>query len=285
MAVRSVGVVGSGIMGRGIAEVAAAAGHEVVLRSRAQQTAEEARAAIAGALDRRVAREALTAAERDSILARVTPTAELDDLCECDLVIESVPEVIATKKQLFAELDRACKPEAVLATNTSTLPVVDIAVSTSRPDRVCGLHFFNPATVMALVEVVRPMTACDETIGLATEFARACGKRPVVVRDQAGFIVNALLFPYLNNAVRMLETGAAPPEEIDEAMKGGCGFKMGPFALLDLIGLDTSLAILDALYEEYREPNYAPVPRLRRMVAAGRLGRKSGTGFYDYEPQ
>jgi 3-hydroxybutyryl-CoA dehydrogenase len=169
-----------------------------------------------------------------------------------------------------------------LATNTSTLPVVELAMETGRPEKVCGVHFFNPAPVMALVEVVRPITAADETIAAVREFADSCGKTTVEVKDQAGFVVNALLFPYLNNAVRLLESGVASKEDIDKAMKGGCGFPMGPFALLDLVGLDTSLAILDALYDEFRDPNYAAVPLLRRMVTAEQLGRKAGHGFYDY---
>jgi 3-hydroxybutyryl-CoA dehydrogenase len=172
--------------------------------------------------------------------------------------------------------------DAILATNTSTLPVVEMAVVTERPERVCGVHFFNPAPMMSLVEIIRPLTASDETIAAVTEFAEACGKKPVEVKDRAGFIVNALLFPYLNNAVRMLENQTASRDHIDEAMKGGCNFPMGPLALLDLVGLDTSVAILDALYEEFRDPNYATAPALRRMVAAGHLGRKSGKGFYDY---
>jgi 3-hydroxybutyryl-CoA dehydrogenase len=175
-----------------------------------------------------------------------------------------------------------CKPGAILATNTSTLPVVEMAMATGRPDLVCGIHFFNPAPAMALVEVVRPVTATDATVAAALEFATACGKDPVEVKDQAGFVVNALLFPYLNNAVRLLEQGVASKEGIDAAMKGGCGFPMGPFALLDLVGLDTSVAILDALYDEFRDPNYATVPLLRRLVTSGQLGRKTGRGFYDY---
>jgi len=169
-----------------------------------------------------------------------------------------------------------------LATNTSTLPVIEMAMETGRPERVCGVHFFNPATAMSLVEIVAPITASEETLDEVTAFAAACGKDPVRVKDQAGFIVNALLFPYLNNAIRLYEQGVATLEGIDAAMKGGCGFPMGPFALLDLVGLDTSLAILDALYLEFADPNYSPVPLLRRMVTAGRLGRKSGHGFYSY---
>jgi len=282
MDIKRVGIVGSGIMGSGVAEVAAKAGFEVVVRSRKQETADGMVDRLARSLDRQVEKGRVETAEKDQILARVTATSAIADLAECDLVLESVVEDLDVKKHLFDELDRAVKPGAILATNTSTLPVVEIAVETSRPDRVCGIHFFNPAPAMALVEVVRPLTASDETIASARAFADACGKSPVEVADRAGFIVNALLFPYLNNAVRMLENGTASREDIDEAMKGGCNFPMGPLALLDLVGLDTSVSILDALYNEFREPNYATVPLLRRMVAAGQLGRKSGKGFYDY---
>jgi 3-hydroxybutyryl-CoA dehydrogenase len=282
MSIARVGVVGSGIMGSGIAEVAAKTGHEVVLRSRRQETADDMVNRLEKSLARAVDKGRMEAADRDATLARVTATSSLADLADCDLVIESVVEDLTVKRDLFNELDRAVKPEAVLATNTSTLPVVDLAVETSRPDRVCGVHFFNPAPAMALVEVVRPLTASDETIESVRAFATACGKTPVEVKDRAGFVVNALLFPYLNNAVRMLENGTASAGDIDAAMQGGCNFPMGPLALLDLVGLDTSLAIIDALYDEFRDPNYAAVPLLRRMVSAGQLGRKSGKGFYDY---
>ena len=283
MTIKRVGVVGSGIMGSGIAEVAAASGHEVVLRSRSQSTADAMVASLEKSLNRQVEKGKRTEAERDEILARVSATTDLGDLAPVDLVIESVVEDLAVKKHLFTELDRICGDSTILATNTSTLPVVELAMETGRPDKVCGVHFFNPAPAMSLVEVVRPITASDATIGAAVAFAEACGKEPVEVKDQAGFIVNALLFPYLNNAVRLLESGVATKEGIDAAMKGGCGFPMGPFALLDLVGLDTSLAILDALYAEFRDPNYAAVPLLRRMVAAEQFGRKSGLGFYDYK--
>ena len=279
---RRVGILGSGIMGAGIAEVAARAGFDVVLRSREQATAVGTVAALDKNLAKQVERGRLTEAERVTIVGRVTATGTLDDLVGCDLVIESVVEDLATKQALLAEVDRVCAPSTVLATNTSTLPVIDIAMRTSRPDRVCGIHFFNPAPMMSLVELVRPLTASDETMALARAFAQACGKQAVEVADRAGFIVNALLFPYLNNAVRLLENGTATLEDIDAAMKGGCNFPMGPFALLDLVGLDTSVAILDALYAELRDPNVSPVPTLRRMVAAGRFGRKSGRGFYEY---
>jgi len=269
-------------MGGGITEVAALAGHEVVLRSREQATADGTVASIEKSLNKRVDKGTLQAEERDAALGRVTATCDLHQLAGCDLVIESVVEDLVTKKHLFTELDRICSEQAILATNTSTLPVVEMAMETGRPERVCGIHFFNPAPMMALVEIVRPITASDETIAEARAFAEACGKTPVLVKDQAGFIVNALLFPYLNNAVRLLESGVATKEDIDTAMKGGCGFPMGPFALLDLVGLDTSVAILDALYDEFRDPNYAAVPLLRRMVTAEQLGRKTRHGFYDY---
>ncbi len=282
MTIQRVGILGSGIMGSGIAEVAAKAGIEVVLRSRSMESAEAMKAGLAKSLDKQVDRGKVERADADEVLARVTATDHLGYLADCDLVIESVVEDLAVKLPLFEELDSICKPEAILATNTSTLPVVEMAVATGRPDRVCGIHFFNPAPMMSLVEVIAPLTASDETIAAATEFATTCGKAPVQVKDRAGFIVNALLFPYLNNAARMLENGTASAEDIDEAMKGGCNFPMGPLALLDLVGLDTSVSILDALYEEFRDPNYATVPSMRRMVAAGHLGRKSGRGFYDY---
>jgi 3-hydroxybutyryl-CoA dehydrogenase len=282
MSIARVGIVGSGIMGAGVAEVAAAKGHEVILRSRSQEAADAMVAGLTKSLARQVEKGKRTEAEAAEIAGRVRATTHLGELVDVDLVIESIIEDLAAKKELFRELDSVCKPETILATNTSTLPVVEMAMATGRPDLVCGIHFFNPAPSMALVEVVRPITASDATIQAALAFAGACGKDPVEVKDQAGFIVNALLFPYLNNAVRLLEQGVATKEGIDAAMKGGCGFPMGPFALLDLVGLDTSLAILDALYEEYRDPNYAAIPLLRRLVTSGQLGRKTKKGFYDY---
>lgn len=282
MGITRVGVLGSGIMGSGLAEVMARAGYDVVVRSRSQSSADAMVAAIDKGFAKAIERGRATEEERDAVLGRITATDSLAALADCDLVIESVVEDLAVKKALFAELDAIVKPEAILASNTSTLPVVELAMSTNRPDRVCGIHFFNPAPAMKLVEVIRPLTASDETVTAALEFATSCGKDAVEVKDRAGFIVNALLFPYLNNAVRMWEQGTAGMEAIDTAMKGGCNFPMGPFALLDLVGLDTSLAILDALYEEFRDPNYAAVPTLRRMVAAGHLGRKTKRGFYSY---
>jgi 3-hydroxybutyryl-CoA dehydrogenase len=282
MSVKRVGVVGSGIMGSGVAEVAAKAGFEVVLRSRTRSGADALLAGLERSLAKQVDRGKLEDAERAEILGRVRAVTDLGELAECDLVLESIVEDLAVKKHLFTELDRVCGDRTILATNTSTLPVVEMAMETGRPDRVCGVHFFNPAPMMPLVEVVRAITTSDETIAAARDFAQSCGKTVVDVKDQAGFVVNALLFPYLNNAIKLLDAGVATRDDIDAAMKGGCNFPMGPLELVDLVGLDTSLAILDALYAEFRDPNYAPAPLLRRMVSAERYGRKSGQGFYDY---
>jgi 3-hydroxybutyryl-CoA dehydrogenase len=280
--IKRVGILGSGIMGSGLAEVAARAGYDVVVRSRSKAAADAMLASIDKGFAKAIERGRATEDERAAVVSRITPTDHLGDVADCDLVIESVVEDLAVKKALFAELEEIVKPGGILATNTSTLPVVEMAMVTKRPELVCGIHFFNPAPMMKLVEVVRPITASDDTIATALAFAAACGKDGVEVKDRAGFIVNALLFPYLNNAVRMWETGTASMESIDTAMKGGCNFPMGPFALLDLVGLDTSLAILEALYAEFADPNYAAVSTLRRMVAAGHLGRKTKRGFYTY---
>lgn len=277
-----IGVLGSGIMASGIAEIAATSGATVVLRSRTQESADLMLKVLDRTLARQIEREKLTPGVAELIRSRITVTTHFNDLADCDFVIESVVEDLETKKLVFQELDRVVNKDAILSTNTSTLSVLELAMETSRPERVCGVHFFNPAPTMPLVEIVRPVCASDETIREVTQFARACGKEPVEVKDQAGFIVNALLFPYLNNAIRLLEQGVATKEGIDTAMKGGCNFPMGPFALLDLVGLDTTLAILEALHEAFGDANYAPVPLLRQMVRDGNLGRKSGSGFYDY---
>ena len=253
-------------LGAGLAEVAARAGFEVVVRSRSKAAAEAMVTTIDKGFVKAIERGKATEDDRAAVLGRIHATDHLGALADCDLIIESVVEDLAVKKALFAELEQIVKPEGILATNTSTLPVVEMAMVTERPDKVVGIHFFNPAPMMKLVEVVRPITASDDT----------------VATDRAGFIVNALLFPYLNNAVRMADVGTASMESIDTAMKGGCNFPMGPFALLDLVGLDTSLAILDALHAEFGDPNYLAVPTLRRMVAAGYLGRKTKRGFYTY---
>ena len=282
MSVKVVGVVGSGIMGSGVAEVAAVAGFEVVLRSRSEAGADAMLAGLEKSLNRQVEKGRMEESVAAEVRGRVRAVTALDELSTCDLVIESIVEDLAAKKHLFSELDRVCAADTILATNTSTLPVVEMAMETGRPERVCGVHFFNPAPAMALVEIVPAITTSDDTLREACAFVEACGKTAVTVRDQAGFVVNALLFPYLNNAVKLLDSGVASRDDIDAAMKGGCNFPMGPLELLDLVGLDTSLAILQALYAEFSDPNFAPVPLLRRMVSAERLGRKSGAGFYDY---
>ncbi len=280
--IQRVGVVGSGIMGSGIAEVVAKAGFEVVLRSRKPESGAAMLDALGASIARQVSKGRLEQDAGDAIVDRVTSCTDIKDLAACDLVIESVVENLDVKKELFNELDVHLPPHALIVTNTSTLPVVEMAMATNRPGKVCGLHFFNPAPVMELVEIIEPLTVDPSTIEAIAAFTESCGKRSVMVQDRAGFIVNALLFPYLNNAVRMLERGIASAEDIDIALQAGCNFPMGPLALLDLVGLDTSVSILDALYTEFADPNYMPVPSLRRMVAAGQLGRKSGRGFYSY---
>jgi len=282
MTIKRVGVIGSGIMGSGVAEVAAKAGFEVVLRSRAQASADAMVAGLEKSLAKQVDRGKLDDVERTAVLGRVRAVSDLGELAECDLVLESIVEEMPPKIELFAQLDRICGEGAILATNTSTLSVAEMAAATSRPDKVCGIHFFNPAPAMALVEVVRAPTSSDETIAAARVFAETCGKTAVDVRDQAGFIVNALLFPYLNNAVKLLADEVATRDDIDAAMKGGCNFPMGPLELLDLVGLDTSLSIIEALHAEFQDPNYEPSPMLVGLVKDGKLGRKSGAGFYDY---
>lgn len=283
MSFENIGVVGSGIMGSGVAEVAASTGASVVVRARTIARADAVLVAVDESLARQVERGKRDVEEAAAVRQRIKVTTDLSDLAACDFVIETVVEDLAIKMETFRALDAVLGEKAIIATCTSTLPIIDLAMQVAHPERVCGVHFFNPVSSMALVEVVRPLSASAETIEAVTRFVLACHKEPIEVKDQAGFIVNALLFPYLNNAVRLFEQGVAAKEDIDTAMKGGCGFPMGPFALLDLVGLDTSLAILDALYHEYGDTNYKPVPLLRRMVSAGRLGRKSGVGFYQYE--
>ncbi len=280
--VASVGVVGSGTMASGIAEVFARAGIDVVLVARSADKAALAMSRIEGSLDRAVAKERMTSEQRDEALSRLRTTSSLRELSYVDLVVEAVVEDLDVKRALFVELDRTCKPGAILATTTSSLPVIDLAMATGRPGDVVGLHFFNPAAVMQLVEVVRTVATSQEVADTAVAVCRAVGKHPVTCGDRAGFIVNALLFPYLNDAVRMLEANYANADDIDLAMKKGCGYPMGPFELLDVVGLDVSLAIQRTLYLEFREPGFAPAPRLEHLVTAGYLGRKTGRGFRDH---
>jgi 3-hydroxybutyryl-CoA dehydrogenase len=282
MEIRQVAVVGLGTMGAGIAEVFARAGLEVVAVEADPAALRHGLSLLERSLDRAVSRGRLAAAERDAALARVRPAAGYAEAAAADLAIEAVPERPELKRQVFAELDRVLPPHAILATNTSSLSVTAIAAATGRPGRVVGLHFFNPAPVMALVEVVTTVLAQDGVADAATALARRLGKTPVQVADRAGFVANALLLPYLNHAAGLLGAGFAAREDIDLAATAGLGLPMGPLALLDLIGLDTSLSIMEVLAAEFGGSRHVPAPLLRRLVAAGRTGRKSGHGFYDY---
>ncbi|GHC54892.1 oxidoreductase [Streptomyces cinnamoneus] len=280
--VRAVGVAGSGTMASGIAEVFAKAGYRVVLAARSQEKADAATARIAKSLARAVAKGRLTNAQADAALAAVTPAGSLDAFADVDLAIEAVAEDLEVKQQLFAALDKVCRPGAVLATTTSSLPVVACARATSRPQDVVGMHFFNPAPAMKLVEVVRTVLTADDVHATVRAVCARVGKHPVDCGDRAGFIVNALLFPYLNNAIKMVQEHYASLDEIDAAMKLGGGYPMGPFELLDVVGLDVSLAIEKVLHREFRDPGLAPAPLLEHLVAAGCLGRKTGRGFREY---
>ncbi|MFE0631483.1 3-hydroxyacyl-CoA dehydrogenase family protein [Streptomyces sp. NPDC058864] len=280
--VRSVGVAGSGTMATGIAEVFAKAGYEVVLAARGREKADKAVAALAKSLDRSVAKGRLSQDQRDAALARVTAAGSLDAFADVDLAVEAVAEDLPVKQQLFATLDKVCRPDAVLATTTSSLPVVAIAAATSRPRDVIGMHFFNPAPAMKLVEVVRTVLTAEDVRATVHEVCGRIRKHAVDCGDRAGFIVNALLFPYLNNAVKMVQEHYATVEDIDSAMKLGGGYPMGPFELLDVVGLDVSLAIEQVLHKEFRDPGLAPAPLLEHLVSAGCLGRKTGRGFREY---
>jgi 3-hydroxybutyryl-CoA dehydrogenase len=280
--VQRVGVVGTGTMASGIVEVLAKGGLDVVVRGRSDSKVAASIAGIKKSLEKAVVRGRLTEEDRDATLARITGTTRLEDFADVDLVVEAIAEELDVKRAVFAALDEICKPGAILATTTSSLPVVECAAVTSRPQDVVGLHFFNPAPVMKLVEVVSTISTAPEVAATALALCQRLGKVPVSCRDRAGFIVNALLFPYLNDAVRMLEAHYATADDIDAAMKTGCALPMGPFELLDVVGLDVSLAIERSLYQEFRESGFAPAPLLEHLVTAGRLGRKTGHGFRDY---
>ncbi|MEV1332602.1 3-hydroxybutyryl-CoA dehydrogenase [Micromonospora costi] len=281
-AIAKVGVVGSGTMATGIIEVFAKAGYEVISVTRGAEKSATVCEAVKTSLNKGVVRGKLSEEDRDGALGRVTWSATLDHLADVDLVVEAVVEELSVKKALFASLDEICKPGVVLATTTSSLPVIEVAMATQRPADVVGLHFFNPAPIMPLVEVVRTIRTSPETVATARAVCAALGKTAVVCGDRSGFIVNALLFPYLNDAVRMLEASYSTADDIDHAMKLGCGYPMGPFELLDVVGLDVSLAIQRELYLELREPGFAPAPLLEHLVTAGYLGRKTGRGFRDH---
>jgi 3-hydroxybutyryl-CoA dehydrogenase len=282
MPITRVGVLGCGLMGGGIAQVAATAGFVTVVRDVGEPLLAKGRSGIIRSLDKLVEKGKLDGAARDGALQRLSFTTDLAELEACDLVIEAVTEDLELKNALWRELDLRCPPATIFASNTSSLTIGEMASTTARPDRFVGLHFFNPVPLMPLVEVVRAVTTSRETFEAAMGFARRLGKEPIVSRDRSGFIVNLLLVPYLLDAIRALERGVGSVADIDRGMQLGCGHPMGPFALLDFVGLDTTARIAEILFEEYREPRYAPPPLLRRMVTAGLHGRKSGRGFYDY---
>jgi 3-hydroxybutyryl-CoA dehydrogenase len=283
MAIGNVGVVGCGLMGGGIAQTSAQSGYETVVLEVNQQFLDKGIARIHGVWDTMASKGKITQGEVDEYRARLHGTLEMADFADCDLVIEAAIENMEEKLRLFPALDRVLKPEALLLSNTSSLNVTQMGAVTKRPDKVCGLHFFNPAPVMKLVEIVKTISTSEETIETVRQFAVSLGKTPVLAKDTAGFIVNFLLIPYLLAAIRMLENGMASRDDIDTAMKLGCGYPMGPFTLLDYVGLDTTMWAAEAIYEEYKDPLYAPPPLLRRMVISGMLGKKSGKGFYDYQ--
>jgi 3-hydroxybutyryl-CoA dehydrogenase len=280
--VSRVGVVGSGTMATGIVEVFAKAGYQVLFVARSEEKTAAVLAAITRSLDKAVQRGKLTEADRNATLDRITGSTSLDDLADVHLVVEAVVEDLRVKQALFSNLDDICAPGTVLATTTSSLPVIECATATKRPEDVIGMHFFNPAAIMRLVEVVTTVSTVADVEATVLDVTRKIGKHAVRCGDRAGFIVNALLFPYLNDAIKMLEAHYASAEDIDLAMKVGCGYPMGPFELLDVVGLDVSLAIERELYLEFREPGFAPAPLLEHLVTAGRLGRKTGKGFRDY---
>jgi len=281
--VRTVGIIGCGLMGSGIAETVARAGQAVVFLEASEELVERGRNRIETSTLRAVERGRLETAERDTLLGRISGTTNVHELADVDLVIEAATEDHDTKVGMFRRLDEVTKPEVILASNTSSIPVADLGAATSRPDKVLGMHFFNPVPVMGLIELVRAITTSEDTVEFGRAYGVALGKTTVESRDRAGFIVNALLIPFLNGAIRMLEDGFATREDIDTAIHLGLNHPMGPLQLIDLIGLDTHLFIANVLFEEFKEPTFAPPPLLRRMVTAGRLGRKVGRGFYDYE--
>ena len=285
MAIRTVGVVGCGLMGSGIAQVAAEAGHDVVVCEISKDVLEKGLARVESFLQKKVKKGKLAPEAVGETMGRIRGTTRLGDLAGCDLVIEAVVERLEVKKAVLAELDAICPAQTLFASNTSSLSITEMAAATKRPGRFVGLHFFNPVPLMKLVEVVRSPLSEPAALEEAVEFARGLGKTPVSASDRTGFIVNRLLVPYLLDAVRTLEQGVGGTADIDEAMKLGCGYPMGPFTLLDFIGLDTTVYIADIMFDEFRESRYAAPPLLRRMVQAGLLGRKSGRGFYDYSQE
>ena len=282
MAIRNVGVLGCGLMGSGIAQVSAQAGFPTVVVEATQELLDRGLGGMRRSLDALVAKAKLDERGRDDILGRIKGAVGLEAFRDCDLVIEAITENQPLKNETFAKLDRICPPQTLLASNTSSCNVTAMAAATRRPAQVLGLHFFNPVPLMKLVEVVQTILTDEKSVLAAYEWVQAAGKVPVRTKDSTAFIVNRLLVPYLLDAIRAYEGGLATLEDIDQAMKLGCGYPMGPFTLLDLVGLDTAMFVAEVMFDEYREPRYAPPPLLKRMVMAGQLGRKSGRGFYDY---
>lgn len=282
MNIQRVGVAGCGLMGSGIAEVAAKAGFDVVVSEVDENALEAGKSRIVKSMGRAVDKEKLSPEARDEAWARLSFTTSLTDMADRDLVIEAIVEDLAIKSELMGALDQLTGPEAILASNTSSLTITEIAAATSRPDRVVGLHFFNPVPVMKLVEVVRTIATDEEVFNAACRFARDLGKEPIKAKDNSGFVVNLLLVPYMLDSIRQLERGVASVEDIDKGMMLGTGYPMGPFLLCDFVGVDTTYRIAEIMFEEYREARYAPPPLLKRLVALGRFGRKTGMGFYDW---
>ena len=282
MEIKSVGVVGCGLMGHGIAQICAQAGWDVVVREAKPEKLERGLASIDKQLAKAVEKGKIEQADADAVRGRIKPTADYGDLADCDLIIEAITEDLDLKLEMWQEVDRVAKPEAIFATNTSSLAVIDQAAATTRPERFLGLHFFNPAQVMPLLEVVQSITTGEEALATGFAVGEKLGKTVVHAKDKTGFIVNRLLVPYMLDAIRALEEGAGTVEQIDAGMKAGANHPMGPFTLLDFVGLDTTKAIAEVMFDEYREKRFAAPPTLRKMVAAGFLGRKSGKGFYDY---
>jgi len=280
--IERVAVFGGGLMGSGIAQVAAAAGFPTLVREVTRELCDKSRKSIEKTLAKGIERGKVTDQERDTTLSHLRFATDLSDFADADIFIEAVVEDLDVKNSLWTQLDAIAKPDAIFASNTSSLTIVAMAAASGRPDRMLGLHFFNPVPLMKLVEVVRTITTSDETESIATEFVRSLGKEPIRAKDSSGFIVNRLLIPYMLDAIRALESGVGTVEDIDKGMQLGAGYPMGPFVLLDFVGLDTAYKIAEIMFTEYREPRFAPPPLLKRMVLAGMFGKKSGRGFYDY---
>lgn len=279
---KKIGVLGTGTMGAGIIQVLAQNGFEVVLRARRQTSVDKGIATVEKNLERLVSKERITAQEKEEVMGRIQGSTNIEIIKDADLVIEAATENMESKKALFAELDTLCKPDTIIATNTSSLSITEIGAATNRPDKIIGMHFFNPVPMMKLVEIIKGLATSDETRDTIVELAKTLGKTPVEVEEAPGFVVNRVLIPMINEAIGILADGVAKAEDIDEAMKLGANHPIGPLALGDLIGLDVCLAIMEVLYTEFGDSKYRPHPLLRKMVRAGKLGRKTGVGFFDY---